>query len=99
MPTSSLLTVATLDAEWRVRTVLPLAIGWPDILRRLIRDEGSWVALMQRRNDFASPTPLPSDILLTRALMRSLHPLDIRLADHVITTRQERFSFRDAGLL
>ncbi|SCW67995.1 RadC-like JAB domain-containing protein [Sphingobium faniae] len=41
----------------------------------------------------------PSDIALTRALCRHLRPLDIILADHVIDARNDRFSFRAAGLL
>ncbi|WP_066771219.1 JAB domain-containing protein [Sphingobium sp. CCH11-B1] len=99
MSASSLLSIATLDAEWRVRTLLPLAMGWSEILGRLVRDEGGWVALIQRRPDPGTPVPLPDDILFTRALLRSLRPLDIGLADHIIATGQERFSFRDAGLL
>ncbi len=99
MSASSLLAIATLDAEWRVRTLLPLAMGWSDIVSRLVRDEGSWVALIQQRPGRGTPAPLPDDILFTRALLRSLRPLDIRLADHVIASGKERFSFREAGLL
>ena len=35
----------------------------------------------------------------TRAIIRSLRPLDLRLADHLIEARDQRFSFRAAGLL
>ncbi|MFB0875530.1 MULTISPECIES: JAB domain-containing protein [unclassified Sphingobium] len=93
------LTLALLDRTGRPVRVEPLASDWRHTLRRLVADEGSWIALFQQRAPTRSPTPGPADIALTRALIRILRPLDLRLADHVIQAGEARFSFRAAGLL
>lgn len=91
--------IALLDDHWRPRQIWPLRQDWRPLLQRLLADEGSWIALLQRRGPQESPLPRPVDIALTRALARSLRPLDLRLADHVIEADIARFSFRAAGLL
>ncbi|NWK96632.1 hypothetical protein DM806_13365 [Sphingobium lactosutens] len=91
--------LAILDQHWRPRMFLPLRQDWHQLLRHLLADEGSWVALIQHRRQEETPLPRPADIALTRALTRSLRPLDLRLADHVIHAGTARFSFRGAGLL
>lgn len=69
------------------------------MLPDLLMDESRWIALMQRRPSEPVAAPRPADIALTRAIIRSLRPLDLRLADHLIEARDHRFSFRAAGLL
>ena len=64
--------------------------------RRLLPVRGSWSAVLP---DLLMDESRPADIALTRAIIRSLRPLDLRLADHLIEARDQRFSFRDAGLL
>ena len=93
------LVIAILDEEWRPQRTVPLDVGWQDALLRLIADEESWVALIQRRSPALSPAPRAADLMLTRLLFRSLRALGIGLADHVIEAGQDRFSFRTAGLL
>ncbi|QGP78243.1 JAB domain-containing protein [Sphingobium sp. CAP-1] len=93
------LLLALLDEDWRPRHMLPLRQEWHLLLPRLLADEGSWIALLQRRDPGESPLPRPTDIVLTRNLARSLRPLDLRFADHVIAAGEARFSFRAAGLL
>jgi RadC-like JAB domain len=44
-------------------------------------------------------SPSQQDISSTRMLERCCHPLRINIADHVIFTNDEVFSFKDAGLL
>ena len=93
------LIIAILDEEWRLRRTVPLDAGWQDALLRLLVDEGSWVAIIQRRAPTLSPRPCPADLMLTRSLFRSLRALGIGLADHIIEAGHNRFSFRSAGLL
>jgi hypothetical protein len=93
------LVIAILDEEWRPQRMVPLDIGWQDALLRLIVDEDSWVAIIQRRAPTLSPAPRAADLMLTRLVFRSLRALGIGLADHVIEAGQDRFSFRTAGLL
>ncbi|MCI4589324.1 hypothetical protein MOK15_04315 [Sphingobium sp. BYY-5] len=93
------LMIAILDQDWRPRHVLPVGQEWHQLLQHLLADESSWIALFQRRRAGETPLPRPADIALTRSLARSLRPLDLRLADHVIRAGQARFSFRGAGLL
>lgn len=93
------LTLALLDRTGRPVRVEPLASDWRDTLRRLVADEGSWIALFQQRPPARSASPSADDIALTRALIRSLRPLDLRVADHIIEAGEARFSFRAAGLL
>ncbi len=93
------LALAILDGDWRPQRLLTLRQDWHGLLHHLLRDEGSWVALIQRRNDRASPLPRLGDVALTRTVARSLRPLDMMLADHVIHAGEMRFSFRAAGLL
>ncbi|BBD97345.1 hypothetical protein SAMIE_1008460 [Sphingobium amiense] len=91
--------LAVLDAAWRPQRMVPLDAGWQGALMRLMMDEESWVAIIQRRASTLSPAPRAADLMLTRSLFRSLHPLGIGLADHVIEAGHDRFSFRTAGLL
>lgn len=93
------LAVTILDDSWRPRRLLPVHGSWNAVLPDLLMDESRWIALMQRRPSDPVAAPRPADIALTRAIIRSLRPLDLRLADHLIETRDQRFSFRDAGLL
>lgn len=93
------LVIAILDEEWRLRRTVPLDTCWQDALRRLLADEGSWVAIIQRRAPTLSSSPGPADLVLTRSLFRSLRALGIGLADHIIEAGHDRFSFRSAGLL
>ena len=98
MPDDALM-LALLDRHWRPLRMVPLTQDWRTVVRRLIADEGSCVALFQLRAKADSPDPRPADIALTRALHRRLRALDIRLADHLIVAGDTRFSFRAAGLL
>lgn len=91
--------LAILDQDWRPRLFLPFKQDWHLLLRHLLADEGSWVTLIQHRPQEETPLPHAADIALTRALARSLRPLDLRLADHVIHAGTTCFSFRGAGLL
>lgn len=91
--------LAILDPMWRARCYLPLRQDWRKIVARLIADDATWVGLVQRRPPGVSALPDRRDIALTRALVRSLRPLDLCLADHLIQAGPRRFSFRDAGLL
>ncbi|MEA3543464.1 MAG: JAB domain-containing protein [Pseudomonadota bacterium] len=93
------LAVTILDDRWRPRRLLPVRESWSAVLPDLLMHEGRWIALMQRRPSDSFAAPRPADIALTRAIIRSLRPLDLRLADHLIEARDQRFSFRDAGLL
>ncbi|MEC3949572.1 JAB domain-containing protein [Sphingobium sp. HWE2-09] len=93
------LALAILDRDWRPQRLLALRQGWPAVLHRLLQDEGSWVALIQWRDDRPSPLPDWQDVRLTRTIARSLRPLEVKLADHVIHSGDARFSFRAAGLL
>jgi DNA repair protein RadC len=45
------------------------------------------------------PRPSRADIDVTRILSRALAPLEIVITDHVIVSRNGKFSFRAAGLL
>jgi DNA repair protein RadC len=45
------------------------------------------------------PRPSRADIDVTRILARILAPLEIVITDHVIVSRNGKFSFRAAGLL
>lgn len=92
-----LILIASLDDHWRPARIEPLPVGWSTMLRRLIEDDSSWVALIQRRA--GSPVPKRADIMLTRAVIRSLRAIDARVADHLIIAPMGRFSFRAAGLL
>ena len=92
-------TLAVLDSEWHPRLLLPITSDWLGVMQQLIRSEGDWIALLQRRPTTVSAMPSPKDIQLTRDLYRQLRPLDMRLADHLITAGKDRFSFRAAGLL
>jgi DNA repair protein RadC len=94
-----ILLLAILDRDGRADGILPLHRDWRSAIRRLIRDESSAIALLQRRPSAASAQPRPADIALTRMVHRRLRPLGIRLADHVIFSADARFSFREAGLL
>lgn len=91
--------LAILDQDWRPRLFLPLGQDWHRLLHDLLADEGIWVALIQHRRQDETPLPRLADITLTRALARSLRPLELHLADHVIHAGTARFSFRGAGLL
>ncbi len=93
------LAVTILDDSWRPRRLLPVRGSWSAVLPDLLMDESRWIALMQRRPSDPVAAPRPADIALTRAIIRSLRPLDLRLADHLIEARDQRFSFRAAGLL
>ncbi|BBF70051.1 MULTISPECIES: JAB domain-containing protein [Sphingomonadaceae] len=93
------LAIAILDGAWRPQRLLTLRQDWHGVLHHLLRDEGSWVALIQRRGGHASHLPCWRDVALTRTIARRLRPLEIRLADHLIHAGESRFSFRAAGLL
>ncbi|ETI63880.1 DNA repair protein RadC [Sphingobium sp. C100] len=93
------LALTILDDEWRPRRILPLRRGLHVVLPDLLLEESQWIALVQQRPDGQSALPGPADVQLTRALVRSFRPLDLRLADHRIHARDQRFSFRAAGLL
>lgn len=43
--------------------------------------------------------PSPADHAFTKKLVKALHPLDIRVHDHVIVTAAGNYSFRAEGLL
>ncbi|CCW19139.1 hypothetical protein EBBID32_35030 [Sphingobium indicum BiD32] len=88
-----------LDAAWRPRDRVPLVDDWRAVIGRLLALDGRWLALHQQRLGDAPALPHPADIAVTRALTRRLHPLDMRLADHMIEAGETRFSFRAAGLL
>lgn len=91
--------LAILDGEGRPRRLVTLRQEWPAVIHRLLIDESDWVALIQRRDRHACPLPSLRDVTLTRAVARTLRPLDMKLADHVIHAGETRFSFRAAGLL
>jgi hypothetical protein len=93
------LALAILDGEWRPHRLLTLRQDWHGLLHHLLKDAGSWVALIQRRGVHMSPLPCWHDVALTRTIARSLRPLDMMLADHVVHAGEMRFSFRAAGLL
>ncbi|MGC4252399.1 MAG: JAB domain-containing protein [Sphingobium sp.] len=88
-----------LDEQWRPLRRLPPGEDWRATARQLLHYGSRWLALYQRRGKERMARPRPSDIALTRSLCRRLRPLDITLADHVIDARNDRFSFRAAGLL
>lgn len=46
-----------------------------------------------------NPEPSPEDIAFTQQLVTASSILGLRIRDHVIVTRQQHFSFRQAGLL
>lgn len=93
------LMLAILDQDWRPRRLLPLRADWSLLVRHVLAEDGKWLAVLQQRPPNDTPLPRATDIRLTRALARSLRPLDLRLADHVIRAGPTRFSFRGAGLL
>jgi hypothetical protein len=88
-----------LDAQWRPRVRFSAATRWHDLLSVLIRLDGRWIAIDQRRIEDAPVQPDARDIALTRSAYRRLRPLDMVLTDHVIRAGGSRFSFRSAGLL
>ncbi|WP_231923373.1 JAB domain-containing protein [Sphingobium cloacae] len=88
-----------LDEQWRPLHRLPPQDDWRTTVKELLRYGSRWLALYQRRSMEGVAQLRPSDIALTRSLCRRLRPLDIVLADHVIDARDDRFSFRAAGLL
>ncbi len=67
------------------------------VIDEALRLDCRWIALEQRRS--GSPLPLPRDIIMTRRIHRQLRPIDIRIADHVISGDTQSFSFRAHGLL
>jgi len=91
--------IVILDEHWRSLHRLRPAEDWRATVQQLLQFKSRWLALHQRRRKDRMATPRPSDIALTRSLYRHLRPLDIILADHVIDARNDRFSFRAAGLL
>jgi hypothetical protein len=91
--------IILLDADWRPRRRLRQPGDWRDAIGALLRHDGGWFAIEQRRADGDDILPSRNDIALTRALHRRLRPLEILLADHVIRAGDRTFSFRAAGLL
>ena len=91
------LNLLVLDDEWRPLHWLPGDLDWHRTVDALLRWESQWLAIEQQRP--GTPLPRWTDIRLTRTLSKRLRPIEITLADHVIRTRNGRFSFRQAGLL
>lgn len=88
-----------LDDHWRPLHRLHPHEDWRSTARQLLLFKSRWLALHQRRKRDRIATLRPSDIVLTRSLYRRIRPLGMLLADHVIDARNDRFSFRAAGLL
>ena len=86
-----------LDDEWRPIQRLRADRDWRRTVDALLRWDSHWLAIDQRRPD--GPLPRWTDIQLTRTLSKRLRPMEMMLADHVIRTGDNRFSFRQAGLL
>ena len=91
--------VTILDNRWRPRRILPVRHHWTAVLPDLVVDGHHWIALIQRRPPHQAASPGPDDITLTRTIIRSVRPLDLRVADHLIAAGDQWFSFRAAGLL
>lgn len=88
-----------LDNGWRPIERVPGGAAWPTAVRAMLRANGRWLIVSQRRGADGDVAPEEPDFALTRALYRRLRPLDIGLADHVIHAGARHFSFRAAGLL
>lgn len=88
-----------LDEDWRPLHRLDSALDWRRTVDELLRSDSRWIAIEQRRPGPASTLPSWSDIHLTRALSKRLKPMEIAVADHIISSGGDRFSFRAAGLL
>ncbi|WP_313808604.1 JAB domain-containing protein [Sphingobium sp.] len=91
------LQLLVLDDEWRPLHRLRADPDWRRTVDALLQWDSHWLAIEQRRAH--SPLPRWTDIRLTRSLSKRLRPIEIALADHVIHSREGRFSFREAGLL
>lgn len=99
MSEAAALCVTVLDEGWRPCRLLPVVDNWTTLLHSLLSDDHRWIALLQRRPAGEAATPRRDDIILTRAVIRSIKPLDLHVADHLIAASDQWFSFRAAGLL
>jgi DNA repair protein RadC len=98
--------VVLLDRKQRVLRVVDVSRGTLDssivhpreVFRDAIREAASSVIAVHNHPS-GDPTPSEEDIYLTRRLAAAAELLGLQLLDHVIVTRVDYHSFRDAGLL
>jgi DNA repair protein RadC len=57
------------------------------------------IVVLAHNHPSGDAQPSRADIDTTRVIARLFAPLDISVADHLIITRNQVFSFREAGLL
>ena len=60
---------------------------------------GASAILLAHNHPNGNVTPSEQDKMLTRAIVLAAEPLSLQVADHVIVSPDEVFSFREAGLL
>ena len=60
---------------------------------------GTAVLVLSHTHYDGDPTPSRDDIVATRGILKIAAALNIRVHDHIVTAGQQKFSFRDAGLL
>jgi len=88
-----------LDDDGRPLRRISATAGWSRVVHELLEHGSQWLVIEQQRLDGQPLAPQWEDIRLSRAICRQLRPMDVKLADHVIQGRDDRFSFRAAGLL
>ncbi|HNT28285.1 MAG TPA: DNA repair protein RadC [bacterium] len=100
--------VAYLDAGYRLirEGVETLAEGTVDRAalypRRVVESalrRGAAAIVLAHNHPNGVSTPSDADTVLTRAIVRALDTVSIRLLDHIIVAGDTHFSFRNAGLL
>jgi DNA repair protein RadC len=89
-----LLKEATASSKSRTYVEIPVR----DLVKEALILDARFIALFHNHPS-GDPRPSDSDIVQTRRLVRLLEPLGIRLRDHIITTTNKKFSFREAGLI
>ena len=95
-----------LDRGNRVICSTQLSVGTidrvPIYIREVVRvflNEGAASAILVHNHPSGKAEPSQADLRITRELIRALHYVEIAFHDHIIITRDDSFSFRNAGLL
>jgi hypothetical protein len=99
MPSTPDMQYLLLDDDGRPLRRVSATAGWSRVVYELLEHGSQWLVIEQQRLDGQPLAPRWEDIRLSRAICRQLRPMDVKLADHVIQGRDDRFSFRAAGLL
>lgn len=106
--TNEVFEVAYLDASGRIMRdgVERLSEGTahraPAYPRRIVEQalkRGAASIVLAHNHTNGDPSPSPQDKNLTRLVVLTAEPLDLRIVDHVIVSPDKTFSFRKAGLL